>query len=280
MTSIELTSMFPWLMAFSLGSVFYASWRRDRREERSLKEQERREEREIRLREMEAKRSLEIMEEERRKKQADEEQLANYVKARMEEEDRVRERAGAASGGFIVVDIPDGQRGLFHDLLKGFEEYAHLKGYGVSFSVDNTFHGKIAFKFTLTDPDVIVVNERVRKDLREYLDKVSSGDSLDDMPKIISIQEHELLVATLKNRMSFLQHSYNLAKTSSDFYENIMRKVGGQPFLPAPNVFVQTGGRHSSPHYIAHNSPQATLGIENSPQNSIRVAVSFRERRE
>jgi hypothetical protein len=30
--------------------------------------------------------------------------------------------AGAGSGGFIVIDLPDEQRPFFHDLLKGFED--------------------------------------------------------------------------------------------------------------------------------------------------------------
>lgn len=37
--------------------------------------------------------------------------------------------SGVGSGGFIIIDMPEKDRSLFHDLLKGFEKYAKLEGY-------------------------------------------------------------------------------------------------------------------------------------------------------
>lgn len=253
--------------------VIYLSWQRERRLDRDLRRQEQADQRQ---------REQEEIERRAQEKQAekDTEDYERYVAKKEREEERVRAEAGAGSGGYIVVDLPDSQRGLFHDLLKGFEEYAKLKGYGVSFSVDNTFHDRIAFKFTLTDPDVVVGNDRVRKDLREYIERVSRGDSLDDLPQVISIEEHEVLVATLRNRISFLQHNYNLAKNSAEFYENLMRRASSQPLLSAPGVIVQTGGSYSAPSYTALGSPQTVQGIENSSRNTLKIAVTYRERKE
>jgi hypothetical protein len=42
--------------------------------------------------------------------------------------------SGLGSGGYIVVDMPENEGPLFHDLLKGFEEFAKLKGYNIAFS--------------------------------------------------------------------------------------------------------------------------------------------------
>jgi hypothetical protein len=269
MTNEYIFTLLPWSFAFALGMVFYLGWQRERREDRQF-----------RMHELDIQRARAAEEAKLRELEKDDARYEKYSRERKDEEERLKAQAGGGSGGYIVLDLPDAQRGLFHDLLKGFEEYARLKGYGVSFSVDTTLHDRIAFKFTLTDPDVVVGNERVRKDLKEYLERVSKGDLLDDLPKVISIEEHEVLVTTLKNRINFLQHSYNLSKNSVDFYEKLIQRTGNQNFLPAPSVIVQTGGSYSAPNYSALNSPQAVLGIENAVTNKIRIAVTYKERKE
>lgn len=264
-----VVSLVPWAVVFGLGMYFYLSWQRERRIDRK-----------IQMRELDMQREREKEEAERRERDRDNARYERYAQEKKEEEDKIRNRAGGGTGGYIVLDLPDAQRGLFQDLLKGFEEYARLKGYSVSFSVDTTFHDRIAFKFTLTDPDVVVGNDRIRKDLKEYLERVSQGDSLDDLPQVISIEEHEILVTTLRNRINFLQHSYNLAKNSVEFYEGLIRRASAQPFLPSPSIVVQTGGAFNAPNYSALNSPQAVLGIENTAKNSVRIAMTYKERRE
>lgn len=268
-----LKTVVPWFVALTIAMVFYLVWIRERRSERYFLEQQH------------------VREEQRAKKEADrklqeaeeakeEARYQQYLRDQREEEAAIRSSAGTGSGGYIVVDLPEERRSLFHDLLKGFEEYARLKGYGVSFSVDATFKNRIAFKFTLTDPGVVVGTDRVRADLKEYLDRVRRGDPLDNLPVVTSIAEHEALVATLKNRISFLQHSYNLAQNAVDFYEALIRKANTMPVLPAQSIVVQTGGALNAPSYTALNSPQALLGDGNTADNSVRIAVSFAERRE
>ena len=53
------------------------------------------------------------------------------------------------TGGYIILDLPDNMRSMFSDLLKGFEDFAKLKGYNIIFSVDNSIPHKNASKFTL-----------------------------------------------------------------------------------------------------------------------------------
>jgi hypothetical protein len=182
-------------------------------------------------------------EEDKRLKEADEAaNLRAWAQERNEEEALAREKAGAGAGGYVFVDLPDSKRSLFHDLLKGFEEYAQLKGYSVAFSIDSTFARKIAFKFTLTDIDAVLSTERVRKDLREYIDKISRGaliHELDDLPEIISMEEHRLIVTTLKNRITFLQVNFNLAKNTLDFYQNLHVRLSSQQFVTPSRATVK-----------------------------------------
>ncbi len=263
-----ILNFIPWMIAFAFAILVLNTWRHERERDRSEKHAER-----------ERQEALRKREEERREEERSDATYRAYVEKQERDEAAVRANVGGGTGGYIVVDLPDAQRALFHDLLKGFEEYAQLKGYRVAFSADATFPGHIAFKFTLTDPDVIVSGERVRKDLREYIEKVSRGESLDEIPRIISIQEHDVLVATLKNRISFLQHSYNLAKTSADFYERMFSSARTLPVLPSPSVVVQTGGQISAPTYSAVNSPQALLGHHNSAASQVYIAHNYAERR-
>jgi hypothetical protein len=256
----------PWMFGLSLAFLFYMNWRRERSIDREIARDER--ERQFAQAEEAARRS------------EHERDMARWRETEREkklEEEVISSKAGGGAGGYIVLDLPNNMRGMFQDLLKGFEEYARLKGYSVSFSVDSTFSDRIAFKFTLTDPDVVVSNERIRKDLKDYLEKVTNGHSLQDLPQVISIEEHELLVATLTNRINFLQTNYNLAKVSADFYEGLIRRAASQPFLPS-NIVVQTGGAYHAPNYTALNSPQALLGNGNSAESTIHIGDTYKER--
>jgi hypothetical protein len=210
------------------------------------------------------------------------EESARYEAARREEEKLTSDKAGPGSGGYIVMEMPENERALFHDLLKGFEDYAKLKGYHVAFSIDSSLNGRIAFKFTVSD-GFVVGPERVRQDFKEYVDQVRNGDisDFDKIPVIISIEEHNLVVALLKNRMSFLQHNYNLAQTSVKYYETLIANTRHFPALPAPTVVVQTGGRMDSRNYNATNSSRLIQGDANAyTDSSVNIGNSFNERQE
>lgn len=244
--------------------TFYSSWRRDRRREYDL-----------RVMQMDA-------EEKRKQRELENSEMERYKKEKIEEEERINKSAGLGSGGFIILDLPEDKIPFFHDLLKGFEEYSKLKGYSVSFSVDSTFTNRIAFKFTLKDSIINIGTERVRRDFKEYLEKVQSSDSLDDMPVVTSFEEHDLLVTVLKNRINFLQHSYNLTKNITEYLQRLLWKSSSMPVSPAQNLIVQTGGVMDSKNYRAIASSGVIQGDNNEIKDvkidtSIKIGNSFNE---
>ena len=191
-----------------------------------------------------------------------------------------REAAGPGSGGYIVLDLPNDKRPLFHDLLKGFEDYSRLKGYEVNFSIDATFKDKIAFKFTVAEDLVNIAPERVRRDFKEYIDKVKNGDNFDDIPIVTSFEEHYMLVKVLKNRISFLEHSYNLKTNAIDYYEKLLLKLLTLPAMPSQNILVQTGGTMDFKNYNSINSNKVIQGDNNlllggSVTTSVTIGDSF-----
>jgi hypothetical protein len=285
-----------------LGAYFlYLLWLQEKSRERRRRqaEQEREEVRERERAEIEERRR-EVEDHERREAiRREEERLERQLAlererreteeqerydARRLEEDRIAASAsGAGSGGYIVVEMPEGQRPLFHDLLKGFEDYAKLKGYPIAFSIDSSYDGRIAFKFTVKDDCFVVGPERVRRDFKEYVERVNNKDidDLDQMPVITSLEEHNLIVTLLKNRISFLQHSYQLTQNAVKFYEGIIANVRSFPALPAPSVVVQTGGNIDSRNYNAVNSQRLIQGDRNTvTDSSVNIGGSFNERQD
>jgi hypothetical protein len=119
--------------------------------ERRLRQEQVDKEEQRRLAEEESKRQAAI-----EAKRLDEARTARWDAERQQEWQAVAASAGAGSGGYIVVDMPEKDRPFFHDLLKGFEDYAKLKGYDLSFSIDSSFEGRIAFKFTVKNDGVML----------------------------------------------------------------------------------------------------------------------------
>src|ERR1700733_5578987 len=155
-TEISLATILIASVVMLLAMLGYMTWTRERRYERQLRaRQDEREEKRFEF--------------EQRKQSAAE--MAQYGAAKLEEEKVAASNSGAGSGGYIVIEMPERERPLFHDLLKGFEDYAKLKGYQIAFSIDASFEGRIAFKFTVMDDGVVVGAERVRKDFKEYVEQ-------------------------------------------------------------------------------------------------------------
>jgi hypothetical protein len=242
---------------------------------------------EMKMREAMTERETALAEAQLNARQRENELLMAQVKAieeqiRLQRETSDKLSTGPSSGGYIVLDLSDHERPVFHDLLKGFEEYAKLKGYEVSFSIDTTLSNRIAFKFTIKEGPFTVGAERVRRDFTEYIEKVRGGaDTLDDIPVVTSLEEHHLVVTVLKNRISFLHHSYNLSQNAVRFYEGLLERIPTFPALPAPNVVVHTGGNMDSRNYHATNSSRLIQGDQNTysdKSDNIRIGQSFNER--
>jgi hypothetical protein len=266
MTIVILTT----IMMFAVVGFFF--WMRERRRDMVLRreEQDRQHEHEQKRLDLEEKR-VAI------------EEHARYEASRQAEDQVLAQSSGAGSGGYIVVEMPEKERPLFHDLLKGFEDYAKLKGYHIAFSIDASHDGRIAFKFTVKNDGFVVGPERVRQDFKEYVEQVKNKDidDLDGLPVITSLEEHNLLVTQLKNRISFLQHSYNLSQNAVKYYESLITNVRTFPALPAPTVVVQTGGTMDSRNYHATNSSRLIQGDANAyADSSVNIGNSFNERQE
>ena len=179
------------------------------------------------------------------------------------------------------MDMPEDQKRMFHDVLKGFEDFALLKGYSVSFSLDGSVPDKVAFKFTILDRGVSVSTKKVEDDLKEYIERVQNGDSLDDLPVVLPDAEHGALVRVMRNRINFLQHTYNAQKNVVEFYERILREGGaGQTWLsPAQNFYLQGAGSMSSKNYTAIGSTRVVQGGDNEVDQSVHIAESFIEKK-
>jgi len=290
------------LIFLTLTVLFFVYWTKERREERKLREMEQLEQLRMegqrisleherfeteRIRYEDQKRQTEVEHERNAKiedQRLEEERMHRWETAQREERQAIANSAGTQSGGYIVVEMSEKERPLFHDLLKGFEDYAKLKGYDLAFSIDSSFADRIAFKFTLKNDGVVVGAERVRHDFREYLERVRDVDhaeELDNLPVIVSIEEHSLLVTLLKNRISFLHHSYQLSQNAVRYYEGLLNNVRAFPALPAPSVIVQTGGTMDSRKYDAVNSSRLIQGEGNTYSDSslnVDIGGSFSER--
>lgn len=255
-TSTELISFAQWSTTLSFGYAVWRQWsrRQDRLEEQGLL-----------LRKFELEQQRELQE------QA-EEAAIRVAKT---------SSSSANSGGYIVMDMPEDQKRMFHDVLKGFEEFALLKGYSVSFSLDGSVPDKVAFKFTILDRGVSVSTKKVQDDLKEYIERVQNGDSLDDLPVVLPDAEHGALVLVMRNRINFLQHTYNAQRNVVEFYERILREGGvGQAWLaPAQNFYLQGGGSMSSKNYTAIGSSRVVQGDDNEVDQSIHIAESFIEKK-
>ncbi len=188
-------------------------------------------------------------------------------------------------GGYVIMDMPDERKSIFHDVLKGFEEFASIKGYHVSISIDSSIPDKIAFKFTLNDFGVSPSSAQVKKDLDEYIDKMKKGESIDDLPEVNEPVEHNRLVMALKNRVSFLQQNYEVQKNIKEFYEKFFRQLNiGAISHSLPAIQINQGGIDMDQRkYIANNSAGVSQGDNQSnliEAHDISIGDSFSERKD
>jgi len=97
-----------WIFVSVLALFIYQRWERMRREDRADQQMWRGRERE-----------------EAREKEARE----RYLRVDKESEsDKPGSKQQDIGGGYILLDMPESKKALFRDVLKGFEEYAKLKG--------------------------------------------------------------------------------------------------------------------------------------------------------
>jgi hypothetical protein len=278
------------ILAVIGGLYFLMLYRKDKRIEAHRLDEERMRSREWERRTMEENKiKKEQLFNERERYEYQQKKLNDQLLEKFKKEVE-QELTGLSAGGYIILDLPDNLRSMFHDLLKGFEDYAKLKGYEIIFSIDNSLQNKIAFKFTLQNDGVNVSTQTVRQDIKEYIEKVKSGSNFDDLPVIISPAEHELVSTTLKNRLNFLHHNYTLEKNTREHYENLCKKLSASPngVSQHPSIYIQTGGVNTPKSLSANNSPNILMGdnnlyennIDNSDHSVITITNSFNKKKE
>ncbi|NTW53275.1 MAG: hypothetical protein HGB15_00585 [Chlorobaculum sp.] len=241
----------------ALGLMFFKEWRLDRRREFDMK----REELHIKLKEYQQETKL----------------VVNNDNSIGNESDL---------GGYVTIDIPEERKSIFHDLLKGFEEYAALKGYKVSVSIDSSIENKISFKIVIHDFGITGTRGSVKNDLDEYIEKIKSGEPIDNMPEFIESVEHSRLMMALKNRISFLQQNYEVEKNIREFYQGFFKQLPVTGFSHLSPVFhISNSGvtEMDQRKYIANNSANVSQGDNQQNQLSgsdIAIGSTFSKKSE
>jgi len=189
------------------------------------------------------------------------------------------------AGGYITVKIAEERKSVFHDLLKGFEEYAALKGYKASVSVDSSAFGEISFKISIDEYGVTSSASSVKRDLDEYIHNIQSGNPLNDLPIVINELDHAKLSMALKNRISFLQQNYEVEKNIKEFYENFISNIpAGVVGHSLPTIQINSGNLDMDQRkYEANNSANIMQGDNHSnllEGNVINIGSSHAERSE
>ncbi|PHR83493.1 MAG: hypothetical protein COA59_11775 [Colwellia sp.] len=187
-------------------------------------------------------------------------------------------------GGYITLDMPEDRKSLFHDLLKGFEDYAALKGYKVNVSIDSSLNGKISFKIVVNDFGVVGSRDTIKKDLNEFISKIQKGESLDDLEGVAGDVEHSGLLMALKNRISMLQSQYEVQSNINEYYKSFFAQLPTQSVNHAQPIHIYNGNHEMDQRkYIANNSANVMQGDNHSnlvEGNRINIGSTFSEKSE
>ena len=173
-------------------------------------------------------------------------------------------------GGYVFFEMPDDYKSWFHDIVKGFEEFAKLKGYRVSIAVDTTPPGKVGLRFTILDQGVTVSTNTVRSDVDEYITRFRESETFDDLPRIIDPVEHERLKAVLATRFAMVKNNAEMYKQQVEFYKQLAGfGAGSIGYLPAHATIIQNRIEHVGSNvardtYAADRSPGAAVGKGNT----------------
>lgn len=187
-------------------------------------------------------------------------------------------------GGYITIEMPDERKSLFHDLLKGFEDYAAVKGYKVNVSIDSSQNGKLSFKIAVDDFGVVGTRDSVKNDLNEFIEKIKNGDSLDDLDEVIGNVEHAKLIMALKNRVHMLQSHYDVQKNVNEFYQTFFNQLPTQSISHSQPINIYNGDNQMDKRkYVANNSANVMQGDNHSnliEGNSINIGATLSEKNE
>lgn len=186
---------------------------------------------------------------------------------------------------FFFIPIPDNLKDLFIDSLKAFESYSKLSGYEVKFSFDNSKKDRLGFKFTVTENPNNIPNDEIRADIQDFLNKIQRGEKFDDLPVVINPFEHQIILSSLKARLSLIEHNFTLEKDLRTLYQSKLKGLleiknlfNFNP-MTVNNNYLQSGGKNNSRKIEADNS-NVNMGDGNFIEdNSIKIEHSFNEKK-
>ena len=180
-------------------------------------------------------------------------------------ENSFQQKTGLGSGGFLMINCSNDKKSLFHDLLKGFEEYTQLIGYNVSLSIDNSILNKIAFKYSLTDVGLTMPVQKIKKDFFKYISYLQKDASFSDLPEISASKQYTAIMQALKSRIKFLQHHYKLKEKTTRYYNNMLKK-----FYFFSAGIIQAASIYSNPEINLNSSDsELTDSFDTAENNKI-----------
>lgn len=238
MFEIDLIQVIMLVVLTSGAMFFFIEWRRSRREDQRYKAQE------LKLREYEI------------------ELNSKAGSINVENNNTSPEESKTDLNGYVFMSVGEDKKSIFSEMLKGFEDYAKLKGYHVSLSVDTSIKDKVGFKFTLHEEGVSVSPSVVKSDINEYINNVMSGGGFDDMPVLITPEEHSAVIGTLKARIKYMEYTHALEKENKKFYQNLINRIADSSINHSPaniNV-IHEGIEMDSRSYSADNSANVVQG--------------------
>ncbi|OES30915.1 hypothetical protein [Alteromonas macleodii] len=231
------------LMILIMGTMaFYMGWRQSQRENRKFKEEE------LRLRRYEI------------------DSNSRAATINVENTNEAQEEEKTDLNGYVFMTVDENKKSIFSEMLKGFEDYAKLKGYKASLSIDTSIKGKVGFKFTLHEEGVSVSTQKVKSDINDYINTVMSGGDFDDMPVLITPEEHSAVIGTLKARLKFMEYTHALEQENKEFYQSLISKMANSSVSnqPANINLIQEGIGMDSRSYSANNSANVVQGDDNT----------------
>jgi len=187
--------------------------------------------------------------------------------------------------GYVVMRMPDADKPVFLEMLRGFEDYARIRGYRLSFAFDASMADRIAFRFSILEGGLLVGSKQVTDDLNEYIRRVQSGAGFDDLEAILKPDQHQGAITILKNRLAFLEASYPQMREIARLYHDVSNRLSQLQAPPSQQFFIQGGGTMAPTQYTAINSPQAAQGrdiklIGNTATTDIKIGNTFAEQKE
>jgi hypothetical protein len=200
---------------------------------------------------------------------------------RLDEETRAAKDREAANSGYIFLNLSDAERPFFHDLLIGFEDYARMQGYELSFSIEASQSNRVGFKFTVKG-DAVVGPTRIQTDFARYVERMRDGKvDFDDILPPVPTSTQSTIVNSMNSRAEFLERAYRDSEIADRVYKRLLAESRNLLPQPQPAILIQSGGTVDSRRYIASNAHHLVQGddsnlIENS--SGINIGASFSEK--